>query len=65
MKKTTKKYQQMDIKQLEKEALILREEISKLKLDEKIKPVKDTNLLIKKRKQLAILLTILTEKKQN
>ncbi len=63
MKKNIKKYQQMDIKALEKEILKLREEIARLRLTFKISPPKDTNLLIKKRKELARMLTVLNEKK--
>ncbi len=63
MKKNIKQYQQMDSKELEKEILKLREEIAKLKLTIKVTPPKDTNLLIKKRKQLARLLTVLNSKK--
>ncbi|PIP15195.1 hypothetical protein COW98_02940 [Candidatus Roizmanbacteria bacterium CG22_combo_CG10-13_8_21_14_all_35_9] len=62
MKKTTKKYQEKDISELKKESLRLREEIAKLKLTNQIKPPKDTNFLIKKRKELAVLLTVLSEK---
>jgi|GEM_PF-2006146 len=62
MRKTTKKYQEKDVKELKKESLKLREEIAKLKLTNKMKPTKDSNLLIKKRKELAVLLTVLSEK---
>lgn len=63
MKKDIKKYQQMEIKELEKEILKLREELARLKLTIKTSPPKDTNLIIKKRKNLARLLTILNQKK--
>jgi ribosomal protein L29 len=64
MKKITKTYREKTSKELEKEALSLREEIAKLRLSFKSNPPKDTNLLMKKRKQLAIILTILVEKNE-
>lgn len=63
MKKQTKIYKDKTIKELEKENGSLREEIAKLRLSFKGNPPKDTNSLSKKRKQLAVLLTVLTEKK--
>ncbi len=65
MKKDIKKYRQMEIKELKKEISDLRQEIAKLKLTWKVLPAKDTNLIIKKRKQLAKLLTVLKEKQLN
>ena len=62
MKKITKKYQEQTVKELKKEGLLLREEIAKTKLLNKVTPPKDSNLLKKKRKQLAVLLTVLFEK---
>ena len=62
MKKNTKTYREKTIKELEKENGSLREEIAKLQLSFKSNPPKDTNLLMKKRKQLAVLLTVLGEK---
>ncbi|OGK25103.1 hypothetical protein A3A46_03890 [Candidatus Roizmanbacteria bacterium RIFCSPLOWO2_01_FULL_37_13] len=50
--------------ELEKEAKNLREEIAKLRLELKVNPPKDINILMKKRKQLAITLTIIGEKKE-
>lgn len=64
MKKITREYRKKTTTELEKEAQRLRREIAKLKLEAKINPPKDTNLLIKKRKELAIILTLITEKKQ-
>ncbi|MCX7955734.1 MAG: hypothetical protein N2593_01315 [Patescibacteria group bacterium] len=63
MKKIVKEYKSKTIKELEKEIQSLNQEIAKLKITIKINPPKDTNLLIKKRKKLSILLTILSEKK--
>ncbi|MEK7096886.1 MAG: 50S ribosomal protein L29 [Patescibacteria group bacterium] len=64
MRKITKIYSEKTIKELVKEANSLREEISKLQLSFKSNPPKDSNSLAKKRKQLAVLLTVLSEKKE-
>lgn len=63
MKKITKTYTGKTKKELLKEADLLREEIAKLQLSFKSNPPKDSNILMKKRKQLAVLLTVLSEKK--
>lgn len=63
MKKITKTYREKTSKELIKEIYPLREEIAKLQLSFKSNPPKDTNSLMKKRKQLAVLLTILSEKR--
>ena len=64
MKKITKIYSGKTIKELEKDANSIREEIAKLQLSFKGNPPKDTNSLVKKRKQLAVLLTVLSEKRE-
>lgn len=64
MKKTTKIYSGKTVKELEKDASSIREEIAKLQLSFKSNPPKDTNSIVKKRKQLAVLLTVLSEKKE-
>jgi ribosomal protein L29 len=51
------------IRELEKEAEEIRKEIAKLKLDAEVNPLKDTNFLVKKRKRLAVILTLISEKK--
>ncbi|MCS7092956.1 MAG: 50S ribosomal protein L29 [Patescibacteria group bacterium] len=63
MKKIAREYRQKTIIELEKEKKILEQEIAKLKIESKVNPPKDTNLLMKKRKNLAVLLTVLSEKK--
>jgi len=50
------------VKELEKQATALREDIAKTILNQKVNPSKDTNLLRKKRKQLAVILTVITQK---
>ncbi|KKP51255.1 MAG: hypothetical protein UR42_C0019G0019 [Candidatus Roizmanbacteria bacterium GW2011_GWA2_33_33] len=63
MRKNTKLYSEKNVKELEKELIKMREEIAKMQLSFKSNPPKDTNSLAKKRKQLAVLLTVLGEKK--
>ena len=63
MRKNTKLYSEKNVKELEKEFIKMREEIAKMQLSFKSNPPKDTNSLAKKRKQLAVLLTVLGEKK--
>ena len=60
----TKIYSGKTSKELEKDANLIREEIAKLQLSFKSNPAKDTNGLVKKRKQLAVILTVLSEKKE-
>jgi ribosomal protein L29 len=62
MKKTTKELMGKTVKELEKQATALREDIAKTILNQKVNPSKDTNLLRKKRKQLAVILTVITQK---
>jgi ribosomal protein L29 len=64
MKKEVKELKQKTIKEIEKEISNLRQEIAKLKIETKVNPPKDTNLLRKKNKKLGRLLTVLTEKKE-
>ena len=63
MKKIANEFKDKSIEDLEKEEIVLRQEIVKLQLEGKVNPQKDTNMLFKKRKRLAVLLTIKTEKK--
>ena len=64
MKKITREYFNQTIKELEKQTQLLREEMSKIILKERVNPTKDTNILRKKKHQLAVLLTVLTQKKE-
>ncbi len=64
MKKFTKELTGKTIKELEKQTQALREEIAKMTLNEKVNPGKDTNSLRKRHKQLAVILTIITQKKE-
>lgn len=64
MKKLTKELKSKSLVELEKEVNILREEIAKSKLESKVKEQKNTNLIKKKKKKLAVTLTVITEKKE-
>ncbi len=64
MKINIKEIREKSIKELEKESQKIREEIAKEKLEEKVKSSKNTNALFIKRKKLAVILTILGEKKE-
>lgn len=63
MKKTIKNYTEKSAKELEAEITKMRLEIAKGILEAKSNPVKDTNHIFKKKKQLAVLLTLATQKK--
>ena len=63
MRKSRKEHQDKSIVELEKQAQTIREEIAKLTIVSKLKPQKDTNLIVKKRKSLAVVLTLINEKK--
>ena len=58
MKKSTKNYTGKKVEELVREEATLRLEIAKLQLEAKSNPQKDSNMIFKKRKQLAVLLTI-------
>jgi len=64
MKKITKEWLNKTIKEVELEIENLRKEIARLRLESRLGSNKDTNLLFKKRKKLAQMLTILTQKKE-
>lgn len=64
MKKSTKDLKNKTVKELLTQASSLREEIAKLTLSIKSTPPKDTNVLFKKKRELAVLLTVITEKKE-
>lgn len=64
MKKIIKELKTKNLSELIREADLLKKEIVKIKLSWKVNPLKDTNILKKKKKQLARLLTIISEKKQ-
>ena len=65
MKKNIKELKNKSVADLSKEEQKLRTEIAKLNLEAKVSPQKDTNLIFKKRKRLAVILTLLGEKKES
>lgn len=58
-----KEYDDKSITALEKEAQSARQEIATMSLNSRVNPSKDTNIISKKRKKLAVLLTALVQKK--
>ena len=64
MKKLYTKIKNQSVKDLEKEIGKLKQEIAKGTLEAKVNPPKDTNSTFKKRKSLAVYLTVLTEKQE-
>ena len=64
MKKDYKKIRSQSVKDLEKEIGKLRTDIAKEKLSMKVNPPKDVNGVFKKRKNLALYLMVLSEKRE-
>lgn len=64
MKKSISEYKDKSVKELEKQEILLREEIGKIAQEFRVSPPKDTNIVFKKRKKLAVLLTVLSEKRE-
>jgi ribosomal protein L29 len=64
MTKISKELKSKTIKELNEEVVRSREEIAKMALSQKSNPPKDTNLMQKKKKRLAVVLTVLGEKKE-
>lgn len=62
MKKLVKEMSTKSMKELEKKVQENQLDIAKLQLEAKTNPQKDTNLLFKKRKQVAVFLTLINEK---
>lgn len=62
MKKQISDLQSKTAAELMKEMSSVRSEIAKLKVEAKMKPQKDTNLIKKKEKHLAHILTVITQK---
>lgn len=63
MKSSVQDLVKKPLKDLVKEITKLREEITKLLMDMKANPPKDTNAVAKKRRKLATLLTVFNSKK--
>lgn len=62
MKNSVEQLQQKSPGQLGKDANTLREEITRLRLAQISNPQKDTNVVQKKKKQLAQILTVMSQK---
>ncbi len=62
MKKAAKELRPKTIEELQKEAQTLRDEIAKMTIEKAVKPEKDTNALFKKKKRLAVVLTLINQK---
>ena len=63
MKKLVKDLRDKSINELMKRENALRQEIGKLTLEFKVSQPKNTNEIFRKRKELAVVLTVLQEKK--
>lgn len=64
MKKLVKELQSKSLKELITRENSLRQEIGKLGLEFKVSQPKNTNTIFRKRKELAVVLTVLQEKKE-
>jgi len=60
MKKISTKYKNQSISELISAKNTITAEIMKLKIEEKVKPAKDTNLISKKKRELSIISTFIT-----
>ncbi|NCO88319.1 hypothetical protein AUK04_04625 [Candidatus Roizmanbacteria bacterium CG2_30_33_16] len=63
MKKNVKELMNKELKVLEKEKQELIKAIAEVKINNTVNKFKDTNTIAKKQKQLAVLLTIINQKK--
>lgn len=63
MSKYMKEMSQKTVQELEKSVADLRLELAKLTVEASVSPQKNTNMVPNKRKQLAVLLTALRQKK--
>jgi len=64
MKKTFKDTMNKTMKELEKEVITLRGEIMKNSMEARSNPQKDTNLVSKRKKRLAVLLTAMNQQRE-
>ncbi len=64
MRKSIKDIQGKTVKELEKDVVSMQQEITKTVLEMSAQPVKDTNIIKKKRHEMAQMLTILNQKKE-
>ncbi|PIS15759.1 50S ribosomal protein L29 [Candidatus Roizmanbacteria bacterium CG09_land_8_20_14_0_10_41_9] len=64
MKKTIGDLRDKSLEALQNEVAQMGEELAKLQLERGVNPTKDSNLIPKKKKRLAVALTIISEKKK-
>lgn len=64
MKKLVKELREKPITELVKKENNLRQEIGKMTVEFKVSQPKNTNTIFRKRKELAVVLTVLQEKKE-
>lgn len=62
MKKAVIKIQQKSVAELHKDLSQLRTEITKIMVESRLAPQKDSNLVMKKRKEIARILTVMNQK---
>jgi len=62
MKKITKEYTNKTVEELKKEVESMHKEIAKLEIEKRAKPQKDSNMLFKMKKRLAVILTMMRQK---
>lgn len=62
MKKITKEYITKTVEEMKKEVEALHKEIAKLEIERKAKPQKDSNMVFKMKKRLAVILTVISQK---
>ena len=62
MKKITKEYINKTVEEMKKEVESLHKEIAKLEIERMAKPQKDSNMIHKMKKRLAVILTVIRQK---
>lgn len=62
MKKSKAKIQKKSVAELNKDLAQLRSEITKITVESRLAPQKDSNLVTKKRKEIARILTVMNQK---
>lgn len=64
MKKIIKDLRPKNLKELDKEIAKVKEEMTKLTIEQRVSPTKDTNQVYKMRRRLAVMLTLAQEKRE-
>lgn len=63
MKKIISEYTNKEVGELQKDLSVLQHEIAQLLLERGVKPHKDSNTIAKKKRNVAMLLTVIQQKK--